>query len=184
MSILQQPTLVLNKSWQPIDVQTTAQAITKLWLNIASAVDITDYSTHSWDSWRVLRRQHIDKTIGIVGGSIDAPEIIVLHNYNKIPSTVVSFSRKSLFARDEHKCQYCGKCGSKDLTIDHVIPRVRNGESNFENCVTACKDCNRRKADRTLKEAGMNLLTIPKTPKWSPTYYCGIFLPSWHKFVD
>lgn len=184
MSIIQQPTLVLNKSWQPIDVQTVAQAMTKLWLNIASAVDTTDYSLHTWISWSNREKNESDKTIGLVSGSIVAPEIIVLHHYNRVPSTVVSFSRKSLFARDEYKCQYCGKIGSKDLTIDHIVPRVRNGKSNFENCVTACRECNKRKADRSLREAGMNLLTVPRTPKWSPTYYCGTFLPSWKRFIE
>lgn len=183
MSMLQQPTLVLNKSWRPIDVQTVAEAITKVWLNIASVVDTTDYSQYSWDNWVKRDPTSNDKTIGLVSGSVIVPEIILLHQYNKVPSVNVAFSRRSLFTRDGYQCQYCGKC-SKDLTIDHVIPRVRDGKSNFENCVAACKDCNRKKADRTLREVGMNLLNLPKTPKWSPTYYCGIFLDSWEKFVD
>lgn len=184
MSVLQYPTLILNKSWHPIGVQTVAEAITKVWLNIASIVDTSDYSQHSWDSWILREPGDADKIIGLANRSIIAPEVIVLNRYNKVPSTTIAFSRRSLFKRDNYTCQYCGKSGNKDLTIDHVVPRVRNGTSDFENCVTACKDCNRKKADRALNEIGMGLLSQPKRPKWSPVYYCSTFLDSWNKFIE
>ena len=71
--------------------------------------------------------------------------------------------------RDRETCQYCGaRPGTRELTIDHVVPRVQGGVSSWENCVLACMDCNRRKANRTPEEARMALLERPVKPRWSP----------------
>lgn len=68
----------------------------------------------------------------------------------------VPFNPKNIFIRDGHKCQYCGS--NESLTVDHVIPRSRGGQNEFENCVTCCYDCNNKKGDRTPREAGMTLM--------------------------
>jgi 5-methylcytosine-specific restriction endonuclease McrA len=73
------------------------------------------------------------------------------------------FSARNLFARDNHTCQYCGK-RKTNLTIDHIVPKSRGGKTGFENCVAACKECNGRKADRTLAEAGMRIRISPYHP--------------------
>ena len=67
-----------------------------------------------------------------------------------------------LFARDGYQCAYCGRhqseLGDRDfLTRDHVVPTSRGGANTWENCVTACRRCNGRKADRTPAEARMEL---------------------------
>src|SRR5216684_4152280 len=72
-------------------------------------------------------------------------------------------SRRALFARDSWRCVYCGSTAGR-LTLDHVIPRSRGGESVWENVVTACAPCNHHKGNRTLEEARMELVHPPKAP--------------------
>ena len=184
-NVLTRPTLVLNKSWQPVHVQAVANAICKIWLGSARVVDPHDYSQYTWDDWICLEPKGDDHFINLVGTKIRVPEVITLVDYNKVPNATVAFSRKNLFTRDNWTCQYCGKKpGSKELSVDHINPRSLGGKSNFLNCVAACVRCNHRKADRTLKQARMKLRNVPKTPRWGPTFHCGIVLDSWEKFID
>lgn len=74
------------------------------------------------------------------------------------------FDRKHMYMRDDYTCQYCGKNDRRILTIDHVVPRCKGGRTTFQNCVTACGDCNNKKAGRTPVEANMPLLKIPAVP--------------------
>ena len=76
---------------------------------------------------------------------------------NKVP-----FSRKNVFIRDRHRCQYCGT--TDNLSIDHVVPRARGGKTNFNNCVASCVRCNLLKGDRLIEEASMKLLKKPYEP--------------------
>ena len=72
-------------------------------------------------------------------------------------------SRRALFARDGWKCVYCGTAGGR-LTLDHVIPRSKGGDSVWENVVTACAPCNLRKGDRLLEDVSMSLPHPPRAP--------------------
>jgi 5-methylcytosine-specific restriction endonuclease McrA len=75
----------------------------------------------------------------------------------------------NIYARDNYRCQYCGlKCTIDELTYDHVVPRSKGGRTTWENIVSACYLCNRRKANRTPVEAGMKLLSVPARPTWMP----------------
>ncbi|MEO1725173.1 MAG: HNH endonuclease, partial [Pseudomonadota bacterium] len=86
--------------------------------------------------------------------AIRLPSVVVLRDYVK-PARYPAFTRFNLFLRDEFTCQYCGAKG--EMTFDHVIPRSRGGKTTWENVVAACSRCNLKKADHTLKEAGMRL---------------------------
>jgi 5-methylcytosine-specific restriction endonuclease McrA len=78
----------------------------------------------------------------------------------------VSYTKRNVHLRDNFTCQYCGvKMPQKDLTVDHVIPEARGGPTNWENCVSACCDCNYKKDDKTPGEAGMNLIRPAHKPK-------------------
>lgn len=77
---------------------------------------------------------------------------------NKVP-----FSKRNVMVRDNYRCVYCGRKPEK-VTIDHVVPRSKGGKSSFLNCVSSCKPCNDKKADRTLEESGMNLIKQPYAP--------------------
>lgn len=84
------------------------------------------------------------------------PEVILLSKHDKTYAHRLNFSRRHVYRRDNYQCQYCGcKPGSSELTIDHVIPRAKGGETTWENCVLACVSCNGKKADRTLEQCGM-----------------------------
>ena len=76
-----------------------------------------------------------------------------------------TLNNKELFARDRHVCAYCGNT-FKDavLSRDHIIPRSRGGADTWMNVVTACGKCNQKKDDKTLQEAGMELLYAPYVP--------------------
>jgi len=79
----------------------------------------------------------------------------------------LKLSRRSIFARDNYTCQYCGS-PSRDLTIDHVIPKRLGGPTSWENLVCCCRKCNSRKGDKTLQQAGMKLKREPRRPKFVP----------------
>ena len=79
--------------------------------------------------------------------------------------TTVYTDREILYARDRFLCAYCGEEFHEwKLTIDHVMPQSRGGKNIWQNCVTACKTCNHKKADRTPEEAKMKLLYVPYAP--------------------
>ncbi|MCA9319323.1 MAG: HNH endonuclease, partial [Planctomycetes bacterium] len=121
-----------------------------------------------------------------VGVVIRAPEVIVLARYDRLPRKQVPFTRRNLYKRDEHRCQYCGLRQPLDqLSIDHVVPRSRGGPSTWENCVLACLRCNVRKGDRPPQAVGMSLLRHPEKPEWSPCLgvHQGKRKTSWRKFV-
>ena len=185
-SVLQRPTLVLNRNWQPVNVATVARALVLLWNESARVVDPTDYQTLSWKDWSQLRPAEGDAFVQAIRFKIRVPEIITLNEYDRLPTTAVTFSRRNIFKRDKYVCQYCHKqTGSEDLTIDHVVPRAQGGDSRWENCVLACVDCNHRKADRTPDEAGMPLRRNPRRPDWKPLYAMhDMRIESWSKFVS
>ena len=183
---LERPTLVLNRSWQPVNVATVARALVLLWNESARVVDPDDYQTYTWADWSQLRVRDGDPFIQAIRLRLRAPEVIVLSNYDRLPSAAVSFSRRNLFKRDHWTCQYCGmQPGADELTIDHVVPRSQGGTSTWENCVLACLACNKRKADRTPREAGLKLRHAPVRPLWKPMYARhSVRIESWSKFVS
>jgi len=91
------------------------------------------------------------------------PEIIRLVSYVPMPYSDVVLSRKNIYLRDNHACQYCGKTGG-NLTIDHVIPKSRGGEDSWENMVVCCSRCNNRKGSKTLEEASLKMIGTPYRP--------------------
>ena len=99
-----------------------------------------------------------------VSSSFPVPSIIRLQGYVNIPYKGVVLSRQNIFKRDGHICQYCSS--KSDLTLDHVRPRSRGGQSTWGNLVTACKKCNSRKGDSTPEEANMPLKRKPYKPSF------------------
>ena len=155
-NVLQRPTLVLNRNWQPVNVATVSRALVLLWNESARVVDPQDYQTFSWEDWSKLRPQDGEAFVQAIRFRIRVPEVITLTEYDRLPSAAVTFSRRNIFKRDRYVCQYCGgQPGSEELTIDHVVPRAQGGESRWDNCVLSCVDCNHRKADRTPVQAAM-----------------------------
>lgn len=165
-------TLVLNRNWTAIAATPSWRALVLMCRETALAVCPESYATYDMSAWikrsqeRELTR---DNSIGTPNFRIEKPQLILVTGYGGVPYAEVNFTRRNLYKRDKYRCQYCNrKFPGSRLTIDHVHPRSKGGENSFENCVTACEDCNSRKADRTLKEAGMKLSRRPKKPRWNP----------------
>jgi len=184
--VLQRPTLVLNRNWQPVNVATVARALVMLWNETARIVDPADYQLYTWEDWSRLRPRDDERFIQAVRFRLRVPEVITLSGYDRLPAAAVTFSRRNIFKRDRYTCQYCGaQPGTEELTLDHVIPRAQGGESRWENCVLACLACNKRKADRTPQQAGMRLRKEPVQPTWRPLYAAHeVRIESWSKFVS
>lgn len=184
--VLTRPTLMLNRSWQPIHVATVARALVMLWNGTARVVDPDDYQLYSWSDWSRLTPREDDLCIKTVRYPLRVPEVMVLINTDRRPKHVVTFSRRNLFKRDHHQCQYCGcKPTNDSLTIDHVVPRSQGGVSSWENCVLSCIKCNNRKANRTPDQANMPLTIAPVRPSWNRIYSThGVHIESWSRFLS
>lgn len=185
-AVLNRPTLVLNRNWQPVGVATVAKSLVKVWNATARIVDPDDYRQYSWSDWAQLIPSDDELVIRTRTNQLRVPEVIVLTSYDRLPSNAVTFSRRNIFKRDRFTCQYCGRQpGSQELTIDHVLPRAQGGTSTWENCVLACIDCNAKKADRTPDQARMPLHREPVRPVWKPLYGShGMRIGSWSKFIS
>ena len=185
-AVLDRPTLVLNRNWQPVGVATVAKALTKVWNESARIVDPADYQQYTWQDWSQLRPEHGDLFIQTHRFQLRVPEVVTLTKYDRLPTNSVTFSRRNVFKRDKFTCQYCGaRTASEELTIDHVTPRAQGGTSTWVNCVLACIDCNSRKADRTPEQARMPLRSKPVRPTWRPLYAArGVRIESWSRFVS
>ena len=137
--------LVLNASYEPINICGIRKAIVLLINGVAKSEEKT---------LSIIRSPSVE---------IRIPAVIRLLTYVKIPYKRKTFSKKSIFLRDQYTCQYCGKSLQPgNLTLDHVLPKSRAGRSTWENLVTSCKSCNVRKGNRTPKEAGMKLQSRSK----------------------
>jgi 5-methylcytosine-specific restriction endonuclease McrA len=138
--------LVLNASFEPINVCSLRRAIVLI-LKGAARVE-----------------EHSDRVLHSPSTSVRAPSVIRLVEYVHIPFERSSLSRKNVLLRDHNTCQYCGRSAPpQDLTLDHVVPRSRGGGSGWENLVACCRPCNNRKGDRTPDEARMRLLKRPQS---------------------
>jgi 5-methylcytosine-specific restriction endonuclease McrA len=146
-------TLLLNATFEPLKVVHWQKAIS-LWCQ--GKVEII--AVH-------------DREVRAVKFSFKLPSVIRLLRFVRIKRHVdyVPFSRNNIYARDQHTCQYCAQSyPTSDLTFDHVLPVAQGGRKDWENIVTCCIPCNRRKGGRTPAEAGMRLLRMPRRPDKSP----------------
>lgn len=141
---LGKPVLVLNASYEPINICAARRALVLVLKGVACAEE------HSPGHFHSARR------------AINVPSVIRLLEYRRIPHQTRALSRKNILMRDRYTCQYCHKVlPSGEMTLDHVIPRSRAGETTWENLVACCHRCNNRKGSRTPEEAGMKLLRQP-----------------------
>jgi 5-methylcytosine-specific restriction endonuclease McrA len=110
-----------------------------------------------------------DTVLRAVSFQVSMPAVVRLRAYASRRRMRVALSRRNVFLRDGHRCQYCGlRLSSRELTCDHVVPRSQGGKMSWENVVTACGPCNRRKGGRTPEQAFMKLRTVPRRPESLP----------------
>lgn len=177
---------MLNRHWSPVTFLPVSTAIVMCMRGQASVLDHVNYLLFPFDEW-VLHSPEDHDWIKTSTGQIAAPQIVVLKKYGERPPRRVNFNKFNLARRDNYSCQYCGESiGVQKMTIDHVLPRSRGGKSTWENCVAACARCNGLKADRTPKEARMQLRKEPTRPAWSPVLQIpsGKMRPSWQLFLS
>ena len=165
-------TLLLNATFEPLKVVHWQKAVT-LWCQ--GKVEII--ASH-------------DREVRAVSFSLRLPSVIRLLRYVRIKKRFdyVPFSRANIYARDQHRCQYCNSHhATQDLTFDHVIPVAQGGRKSWDNIVAACVTCNRRKGGRTPTQAGMSLIRIPKRPSKAPAVRLTIGLrhtpDSWRDYL-
>src|SRR5246127_1557573 len=163
VALLNSKVLILNRSYLPVHVTSVKRAFALLYQGVARAVD-EQYRIFDFDSWRELAIETHHERLGIIGGFIRVPRVLLLTAYERVPKRHVRFSRFNIYARN-NTCQYCGKrLPRTELNLDHVVPRSRGGLSTWENVVCSCHSCNRRKGGRTPDEAGMILFKKPHRP--------------------
>jgi 5-methylcytosine-specific restriction endonuclease McrA len=161
--------LVLNASYEPLNVCSVRRAHVLVFKGKAEVLEAHE---------RVLRS---------ASDTYPWPHVIRLVTYVCVPRAAQrKISRRALFARDEWSCVYCGTSGGR-LTLDHVVPRSRGGDSVWENVVTACAPCNLRKGDRLPEEASMTLKRRPRPPH--AVLFIRLAAPSglplsWKRYLD
>jgi len=163
--------LVLNRNWQAIFVKSPQQVFPMLCTDVATALDISEdaMTPVKWGDWMKLPIRENDEVVHTSKMSIRVPTVIVLANYAKVPKKRPTFSSRALWQRDGGICQYTGRrLAPGEGNIDHVVPRSKGGETNWENCVIADKEVNSKKNDRLPQEAGLQLLRKPVAPKEVP----------------
>jgi 5-methylcytosine-specific restriction endonuclease McrA len=169
--------LILNRNWQAIHVKSPLEAMTMMYSDSATALDICgqDHMVPlKWSEWVQLPiEDETDDFIQTVRGNIKIPKVLVLCNYDKVPKKRPKFSPKAVWDRDQGTCQYTGqKLTLQNANIDHIVPRSRGGKTDWANCVLTHKDVNAKKADKTPEEAGLRLIRKPQDPKELPsTFY-------------
>ncbi len=139
--------LVLNSDYEPLNVCNMRRAILLVHLGKAEVL-------HTGG-----------RTIRTYEGEQPSPSVLKLRQHVRRPVPQLRLSRRSIFARDEWECQYCGQTG-KDLTIDHIVPKRLGGGASWENLVACCRRCNSRKGDKMPAQAGMRLRREPRRPRF------------------
>jgi 5-methylcytosine-specific restriction endonuclease McrA len=172
MNSTMEQTLLLNATFEPLKVVHWQKAVT-LWCQ--GKVEII--ATH-------------DREVRAVTFSFRLPSVIRLLRYVKIKKRFdyVPFSRANIYARDAYTCQYCNDSfPTQELTFDHVVPVSQGGRKDWENIVTCCVSCNRKKGGRTPAEAHMRLVRHPKRPDSAPAIRITIGLrqapESWRDYL-
>ncbi len=144
---LKRNVLVLNQDYSPMSICNVEKAFILIFLKKAELIAEAE-----------------DASLRTVDRSFPMPSVVRLNRYISLPYRGVVLSRHNIFKRDGFECQYCGT--SRDLTIDHIIPRSKGGGDGWKNLVTACRHCNAKKGDRSPEEAGMKLKKIPAKPSY------------------
>jgi len=161
--------LVLNATYEPLSIVSVRRALVLLLKDKAEVIEAAEQR---------VRSAHL---------SLPVPLVIRLVYYVRVPHRLgIPLTRRTVMMRDNYTCQYCGDQPPKsNLTIDHVLPKVRGGATTWENVVCACKPCNLRKGSRTPEEANMRLRARPGRP----TYVAMVLLSngpahkSWDKYL-
>ena len=146
-NVLSEKVLLLNSSYEPMTVINGKKAILMILSDKVESIEKSKYFVNS---------SNLKLTL---------PSVIKLKNYIYLKTKSIPLTRQNIIKRDDCRCQYCGKY-SKKITIDHVIPKVKNGKDTWENLVCACVECNFKKGNKLIHEINMHLFRKPKKPSY------------------
>ncbi|MFM7132768.1 MAG: HNH endonuclease [Planctomycetota bacterium] len=188
--------LVLNRFFTAIRVIDARRAFVLLAKEVAEVVAVEDgaYVTYPFATWSELSefRREFEREdhdwVRTARVTLAVPKIVRILGYDRLPREQVKLNRRNIYARDGNRCQYCGRTfTTKELTLDHVKPRVQGGENSWTNLVCACVRCNARKGGRTPDQAGVRLIREPVKPRRNPAISLRLGSPkyqSWKAFLD
>ncbi len=143
--VLQEPVLVLNATYEPINITAARRAVVLVLKGVATTEEENGSFIHSTRL------------------AIRIPSVIRLTHFRRIPYQTRALSRKNILLRDRYTCQFCGRVlPASELTLDHVVPRSRGGHTDWDNLVACCHSCNNLKGDRLPDEAGLKLKRPPR----------------------
>lgn len=146
---MSQEVLVLNSDYEPLNICNIRRAISLVFLGKVDVLHESQIPIHT------------------VSATYTSPSVVRLRSHVRRPMPQIKLSRRSILARDNYTCQYCGH-KSSDLTVDHIIPRRLGGGNTWDNLVACCKKCNTKKGDKTLAQLNYTLRQQPKKPKYVP----------------
>lgn len=141
--------LVLNSDYEPLNICNVRRAMNLVFMGKVDVLHEDPRMLHS------------------VSRTYPSPSVVRLRSHIKRPKPQLRLSRRSILARDNYTCQYCGHTGH-DLTVDHITPKRLGGPTSWENLVCCCKKCNTKKGDKTLSQIGFVLRQQPRKPKYVP----------------
>ncbi len=188
--------LVLNRLYIAVHIIGVRRAFSLLCRELAEVVHLEDgrFTNYDFQAWREISelraelKEPGDDWIRAVNFEIQVPRVVRLLYYDRLPRRSLRLNRHTVFARDGHRCQYCGRrLPTNQLSLDHVTPRSHGGGTSWENVVCACLTCNVKKGGRTPQEAHMTLVTKPARPKQSPLLLLKLRNPkyaSWKTWLE
>jgi len=188
--------LVLNRLYIAVHVIGVRRAFALLCRELAEVIHQEDgrFANYDFLGWREASELRADSKqpdedwIRAVNFEIQVPRVIRLLDYDRLPNRALRLNRHTIFARDGHCCQYCGRrLPASQLSLAHVLPRSRGGGTTWDNVVCACIMCNVKKGGRTPQEAHMKLQRKPTRPKRSPLLTLKLHNPkyeSWKTWLE
>jgi 5-methylcytosine-specific restriction endonuclease McrA len=166
---------VLNKYYLAVQVAIAKESVIALVTGKARIVS-EDYTSYTLEEWHEYTKLALPEEKAKYPGILHSPSIQILVpqvirfpdcEYTSPLIKTVKYSRKNIYHRDKHRCQYCGNQYSiSQLTLDHIIPKSKGGKSSWTNIVTCCKMCNEDKGNQLLEDLGWKLIKQPTKPKW------------------
>lgn len=155
--------LILNADYRPMGILPWQKSMVLLYRINTGSVDAQILSYHNSDF------------ITSADGDIKSPSVIKINEFRNLYNKKIKFTRRNVFCRDNYTCQYCGNVFDRNkLTYDHIIPKSRlrhlSKFTHWTNIVTACQQCNRKKANRTPEEAKMKLIKKPSEPQYNSRF--------------
>jgi 5-methylcytosine-specific restriction endonuclease McrA len=190
MGVLENQCLVLNRSWQVVNVITVQAALSMMAADAATGMDFTatgNFVPVKWSDWLNLAVRDEDDCIGTPSRRVRAPRVIIAVKFNKVPLKRPRLTMRHLRERDGGRCAYTERVlKPEECSMEHVVPRSKGGVTEWRNVVLADKRINNIRGNRSLKQAGLTLKIQPRVPAAKPFHESlrnRLKFPEWEFFV-